>query len=544
METRSNQAQAGHDIHVVAIDDQPMVIEFVRRVLADDSSIKVHGYTDCALALTELRGPLAEVELDLVIVDLMMPGINGFDAIAAIRALPKRDAVPIVALTASDDPTVSQQAIEMGAREVIVKMPPPQEFRNRLIAQIDAAITQHASQTGSIDGVVRLGALEQSANELAQLNDPDTVLLRVLSDARRFTRCEAGGVFVREGNQLRMVYAQNDVLGSAERFVRSVVLPLDTSSIAGYVAVTGKILHVPDVYDLPPNAPYRFNRSIDERTGYHTRSVLGVPLLGEAGRCIGVFQLINPHRADGSSTIGFEPGDIGIAARFTATVSMSVQRAQLTKSLIDRTIAMARLRDPSETGPHVERVSRIARIIFEAWGARRGRTGAEWERELDRFAIAATLHDVGKVGVPDAILKKSGKLNPEERAIMERHTTIGADLFGEDREFDLVAKRIALHHHQRWDGTGYPSVPQADGSVRPPRGDAIPLEARVVGIADVYDALSTRRCYKEPWNEESVVEALNMERSRHFDPEVVDLFMEHLPTIRAILKAHEDDGLH
>jgi hypothetical protein len=104
----------------------------------------------------------------------------------------------------------------------------------------------------------------------------------------------------------------------------------------------------------------------------------GVPLLGESGRCIGVFQLINPHRADGAGTIGFEPGDIGVAARFAATVSMSVQRAQLTKSLIDRTIAMARLRDPSETGPHVQRVSRISRIIMEAWGARRGRGGSEW----------------------------------------------------------------------------------------------------------------------------------------------------------------------
>lgn len=544
MDTSTHHLPAGHDIHVVVIDDQPMAIEFVRRVLADDQRIKVHGFTDSAVALTEIRGPLAQVEIDLVVIDLMMPGITGFDAIAAVRQLPWVGAIPILALTASDDEVVRRQALDLGAREVIVKMPPPHELRDILLRHIDAGVTLHATRSEPDDGVVRLGALEQSANELAQLNDPETVLMRVLTDARQFTHCEAGGVFVREGNQLRMVYAQNDVLGSAERFVRSVVLPLDTSSIAGYVAVTGKILHVPDVYDLPSEAPYRFNRSVDERTGYRTRSILGVPLLGESGRCIGVFQLINPHRADGASTIGFEPGDIGVAARFAATVSMSVQRAQLTKSLIDRTIAMARLRDPSETGPHVQRVSRISRILLEAWGARRGRNGPEWERDVDRFALAATLHDVGKVGVPDAVLKKPGKLDPEERAVMERHTTIGADLFGDDREFDLVAKRIALHHHQRWDGAGYPPVPQVDGSERPLRGDAIPLEARIVGIADVYDALSARRCYKEPWTEDRVIELITGERGGQFDPEIVDLFMENLPTFRAILQAHEEEGLH
>jgi response regulator RpfG family c-di-GMP phosphodiesterase len=543
MTDASHQQQAGHDIHVVVIDDQPMVVEFVRRALADDQRIKVHGYSDSAVALTELRGPLAGHEVDLVVVDLMMPGITGFDCIAAIRDLPMGQTIPILALTASDDPVVTRQALDLGAREVIVKMPAPNELQALLLRHIDEGVALHATHGGD-DGVVRLGALEQSANELAQLNDPDTVLMRVLSDARQFTHCEAGGVFVREGNQLRMVYAQNDVLGSAERFVRSVVLPLDTSSIAGYVAVTGKILHVPDVYDLSAEAPYRFNRSVDERTGYRTRSILGVPLLGESGRCIGVFQLINPHRADGAGTIGFEPGDIGVAARFAATVSMSVQRAQLTKSLIDRTIAMARLRDPSETGPHVQRVSRISRIIMEAWGARRGRGGSEWERDVDRFALAATLHDVGKVGVPDAVLKKPGRLDPDERAVMERHTTIGAELFGDDREFDLVAKRIALHHHQRWDGKGYPPVPQADGSERPLRGDAIPLEARIVGIADVYDALSARRCYKEPWPEERVIDLIVAERGGQFDPEVVDLFMENLPTFRAILQAHEEEGLH
>jgi CheY-like chemotaxis protein len=103
MDTSTHHLPAGHDIHVVVIDDQPMVIEFVRRVLADDQRIQVHGFTDSAVALTEIRGPLAQVELDLVVIDLMMPGITGFDAIAAVRQLPWVGAIPILALTASDD---------------------------------------------------------------------------------------------------------------------------------------------------------------------------------------------------------------------------------------------------------------------------------------------------------------------------------------------------------------------------------------------------------------------------------------------------------
>ncbi len=530
-------------VRVVVIDDQAIVVECVRRALAERSDVSVVGYSDPADALMHLRSR-GEPTPQLVVVDLMMPGIPGFDVITALRDLDTTASVPIVALTASDDATTAEQARAVGASEVVVKMPAPPVLRSTLLAWLDRGQDLRA-EARHIDAIHehRLGAMEQSAGEIAQLNDPETVLVRVLTDARAFTHCEAGGVFVREGGVLKLRYAQNDVLSGTDRFIRTVSLPIDTSSIAGYVASMGRILHVPDAYAIPSSAPYHFNRSIDQHTGFHTRSILSVPLLGENGRCIGVFQLINPKRRDGSGYLGFEPADIGVATRYAAMVSMSVQRAQLTKSLIDRMIAMARLRDPSETGPHVRRVSRISRILMEAWGARRGRTGSEWERELDRFALASMLHDVGKVGVPDAVLKKPGPLDPAERAVMERHTTIGAELFGDDREFDSVAKRIALNHHQRFDGHGYPPVAHDAGADRPLSGDAIPLEARIVAVADVYDALSARRCYKEAWPEERVLDLFAKERGKQFDPEIVDLFLEHLDICRQILAADREEGV-
>ena len=147
------------------------------------------------------------------------------------------------------------------------------------------------------------------------------------------------------------------------------------------------------------------------------------------------------------------------------------------------------------------------------------------------------LHDVGKVGIPDAILKKNGRLTPEERAVMETHTAMGADLFTDARaDVDRMARDIALHHHQKWNGRGY------TGSDRYPllAGEAIPLAARITAIADVYDALISRRCYKEPWTADDAVAVLRKDAGSHFDPELVDVFLEIREVIDAICKRYAD----
>jgi HD-GYP domain-containing protein (c-di-GMP phosphodiesterase class II) len=230
-----------------------------------------------------------------------------------------------------------------------------------------------------------------------------------------------------------------------------------------------------------------------------------------------------------------------------------IERAQLTESVILRMIRMAEVRDPAETGPHIERVAGYSCVVFDEWARRRGFEGAGFERQRDRLRIAAKLHDVGKIGISDAILKKPGRLDPDEMRQMQQHTVIGARLFADSpTQFDETARDVVLNHHERWDGGGYPGYVDLDGRplVDPAtglprsggkRGDDIPLFARIVCIADVFDALTSRRAYKEAWSEEQALEFIQAERGRQFDPELVDILFAQLPAMRTVRTAHGGD---
>jgi CHASE2 domain-containing sensor protein len=162
-----------------------------------------------------------------------------------------------------------------------------------------------------------------------------------------------------------------------------------------------------------------------------------------------------------------------------------------------------------ETGLHLERMSRMC----ERLGLAMGMTATEAET----LRNASLLHDVGKIGVPDAILHQPGGLSPEDRELMRRHTTIGAELLsGSSSEVMRMAEEIARTHHERWDGKGYPA-----GLA----GEAIPLVGRICAVCDVFDALLSDRPYKEPWPVPEALEQLRRERGQHFDPAVVDAFL-------------------
>ena len=165
------------------------------------------------------------------------------------------------------------------------------------------------------------------------------------------------------------------------------------------------------------------------------------------------------------------------------------------------------------------------------------------EEDRASLRLASLLHDVGKIGIPDAILKKPGKLDDHEYAVMQRHTQIGARLFqGLRTDFDEVAREVAMHHHERWDGGGYPGPVTVDADLGEPEepirqglaGEDTPLFARIVGLADVFDALLSRRSYKEAGDESQVVDTLRAESGRHFDPELVEIALENLDRLRAV----------
>ena len=180
----------------------------------------------------------------------------------------------------------------------------------------------------------------------------------------------------------------------------------------------------------------------------------------------------------------------------------------------------------NETGWHVLRMSHFSQILALAAGLS--------EDRADDLLHAAPMHDVGKIGIPDAILQKTGPLTEAEWVVMRRHPEIGAQILGEHPGGVLaMARTIAVAHHEKWDGSGYP-----EGLA----GEAIPIEARIVAIADVFDALTSVRPYKAAWPIERAVDFLGEQSGKHFDPRLVGLFIEQLPAILEVRERFLEAG--
>jgi len=178
----------------------------------------------------------------------------------------------------------------------------------------------------------------------------------------------------------------------------------------------------------------------------------------------------------------------------------------------------------NETGMHVMRMSHFARIIALGYGFS--------HEEADNLFNAAPMHDIGKIGIPDSIMLKPGKLTQEEFAIMKTHPEIGAEILGEsDSDLIELAKLVSMTHHEKFDGSGYP---------KQLKGEDIPIEGRIVALADVFDALTSVRPYKDAWTIEAAMDLIHSEKGKHFDPQLVEIFEQQLEQIIEIKERWKD----
>jgi HD-GYP domain-containing protein (c-di-GMP phosphodiesterase class II) len=394
-------------------------------------------------------------------------------------------------------------------------------------------------------------------SELNQIQDLDLLLERILKEAREVVRADAGSIYIKETevaggetiDRLVIKYAQNDTqqkkLPPGQKLLYSKIsLPINKSTISGYCALTGELVNVPDVYNISADAPYSFSSTLDKLSNYKTISTLAIPLITADSRLLGVIQMINPQDTEGN-TIPFSRHDEFLLTHFASNVTVALQRAYVTRSMILRMIRMSELRDPMETGTHVNRVAGYAVEIYEGWARRHEVPGRQREKFRDVLKISAMLHDVGKVAISDVILKKPGRFTEEEYLVMQHHTIYGAGLFDDlHSELDSVSRDIALTHHENWNGSGYPGWVdpmtrkpiKADAQGKPlgKREEEIPFTGRIVALADVYDALCSHRVYKDPWTEDQVLSEIRNLRETKFDPELTDIFFEVLPNIQQI----------
>ncbi|TDU24361.1 putative two-component system response regulator [Panacagrimonas perspica] len=228
-----------------------------------------------------------------------------------------------------------------------------------------------------------------------------------------------------------------------------------------------------------------------------------------------------------------------VLARVRTQLSLANQNRALERQVRIRTSELERTRravirclgkasefKDDNTGLHVVRMSQYSRALGLAVGMS--------EVDADLLMLASPMHDVGKIGVPDSILKKPGKLTPEEWALMQQHVHFGALILGDqDSELLQMAKTIALTHHEKWDGSGYPA-----GLA----GEDIPLVGRITALADVFDALTSVRPYKRAWSLDETVDYIRKERGRHFDPLLVDKLAQVLPEFDRIKTYYADQA--
>lgn len=362
-----------------------------------------------------------------------------------------------------------------------------------------------------------LHSLLHVAVNLASIDDLPKMLDMILREVRKLAQAEAGSLYVVQKGALRLAVAQNDRIASAQ--LNSLLVgrgfPINNDSLAGFVASSREVTNIPNSYMLPEGAPFRINREHDANLGYRVRSILAIPLTCPGTDCIGVLELFNRLDENGKVVPFPDPecgGMLSLVSMAAVTIHNALLRERLKQAHLDTIIRLsvaAEFRD-NETAMHLRRISHTSALIAEEMGLT--------PRQVEVIRFASPMHDVGKIGIPDAILRKPGRLDERERAIIEEHPLIGTEILGDPMN-DLVdaARAVALTHHERWDGKGYPS-----GLA----GEQIPAVGRIVGLADVFDALVSKRCYKEAMSTEQALVTIRSEEGKHFDPAAVKAFFE------------------
>lgn len=375
------------------------------------------------------------------------------------------------------------------------------------------------------------------------------LLDRFLGKCREITGSDAGTAYIvrRRGHEsvLDPIIRQSAI--STTRPVPDDAIPLNAATIIGYVAGSRDVVSLADVTRVPTTRPYRFNATI-ESPGFDVGSLVCFPIMTFQGRVVAVVELVT--RRDASKKRPFSDNVIDGLVEVAAVISGYVERTdnlekiekknvklrQRNKALARQRELIGQLQEETEdafklsisllaraaeihdegTGNHIVRVNEYAFFLAQRHGMAKD--------FCDEIRYSAQLHDVGKLSVDQGILNKDGELTLEERQQMDQHPILGFQILSHSHRLKLAAE-IALFHHEKWDGSGYPHGV---------KGEEIPISARIVALADAYDALRAERSYKPAYSHDQTVDVLingdkRIDPSGHFDPGLLRIFsINHL----------------
>ncbi len=346
--------------------------------------------------------------------------------------------------------------------------------------------------------------------EVSSLRKYDDIIMVLANMGRALTSSDRCTVWIVDREK-------QEIWTKVAHGIDAIRLPID-SGIVGSAISTEKKIIIDDVYQ-----DERFNPDIDKKTGYITKSMMVIPMFDNDDEIIGAFQAIN-HKGEKGIFDVRDMERLMLASTYAAETLISAKLTneieETQKEVIFTMGAIGESRS-KETGNHVKRVAEYSKILALAYGMS--------EKEAELLKQASPMHDIGKIAIPDSILKKPGRFNHEERKIMDTHSELGYGMIkNSERPLIKAASIVAYEHHEKWNGKGYP---------RQLKGEETHIYGRITALADVFDALGSDRVYKKAWDDDRIFKLFKEERGEHFDPKLIDLFFENLDKL---LKVRED----
>jgi putative two-component system response regulator len=449
---------------ILATDDRPEVLRLI------DRSLDKHYECVFASSVAESREKLAANNIDLALCDIQMPGESGLVLAAEIVEHYPRTAVVLV--TGVDDPHVAKQALELGISGYLVKPFWP----GQLLITVMNALRRHELELAQ---EAHSRTLEK---RIQMLMDAAPVPIYVKDRNRRYAIA----------NQVAHEIAglkPNELVGRTD----SEFMPAESERITAesdrMILKSGETFEAEETVIIA-----------GKEKAFHT---VKFPYVDDTGQIAGISGI--------STDITAKKQAERLQEQLAATQQQAIEELQASRQETVERLTLAIERHDAETGRHVSRMASTAAFLA-------GQLGLDEER-AGLLRTAAPMHDVGKVATPNEILRKEGPLTPEEWEEMQHHTTVGHEILsGSDSLLLQMAADVALTHHERWDGSGYPNGL---------RGTEIPIEGRIVAVADAFDAMLTDRSYRPALAAAEAFETIAVESGTHFDPAIVDVLLAH-----------------
>ena len=450
--------------NILIIDDNPKNIQLAANVLKTTDLFNIFFATDGRSGINQLT----KKEYALSLLDINMPELEGYETAKIIRENPRTENIPIIFLSANADHASINTGFEHGGQDYITKPFQQYELIQRVKTHVELFLAKQELQSEVDESHVLLEQYKAAIDISSLVSKTDTKGIIT---------------YVNEPFCKVSQYSKEELLGKSNRVIKQPNTPKEVFT---------------DMWDtITQKKGWKGTVENKKKDGssYFVNAVI-IPILNHSDEIIEY---------------------ISVRTDITKEIEAKERIISSQKEILYTLGEMGELRS-RETGDHVKRVALYSELLANKYGLS--------SKRVTMLKMASPMHDIGKIGIPDAILNKPGKHTPEEWAIMQTHAQLGYDMLKNSKRRILRAGAIiARDHHEKWTGGGYP---------RNLKGEDIHIYGRISAVADVFDALGSDRCYKKAWPMEKVIDLFKEERGRHFDPQVVDSLLNKLDRVIAI----------